>query len=635
MAVNTELKSLIDQANARANSLRSDAATAISNATSLIASAGSELPRPITIQDLPSDPSMVEVPNPPNIERVSFPSMPAMPTRPSMLPVSIAFPNAPSAPSISVAVTEPNRPGNAPSFSKVAPTINTSFPIPAQPSAFVGSAPGAVSVTLPDAPSINMPSFSGSKPTDVGNAPDASAAFSSAWSGASASFVAMASSQVDAFMQKANPQYASQLDALESKLAEFISGQTETGMSPAVEQAIYARSQSRQDAESRRVADEAINRAARMGFTMPSGALMGAVQKARQAAADNNAQASREIVVMKADLQQKNLQFALSTSAQLRQTMVNAWLSYHSNIIQLNGQATQYAQAVADALVKTYGLAVDAFRARLEAYKADAAVFETLVRASLAEIEVYKAKMDGELAKVKVNEAQVQVFKAQVDAHTSAVQAYRANIDAIATLASLEKTKLDAFETEVRAFTSQVEAHRAEWQAYSASWNGQEAKVNAELAKVKVYAAQADGFKAHVSAEGMKADATAKTNDTNLRAYEAEVRAWAEQVRAYAAEVTARIDAQKSLVGAYQVGSQAALGQANALSERYRALATVRQSQSELESRNILETAKIRLSAMDASADTSISAAQVLRGLAESTMAGINTLVTVKEDFTA
>jgi hypothetical protein len=445
----------------------------------------------------------------------------------------------------------------------------------------------------------------------------------------------MASSQVDAFMQKANPQYASQLDALETKLAEFISGQTETGMSPAVEQAIYARSQSRQDAESRRVADEAISRAARMGFTMPSGALMGSVQKARQAAADNNATASREIVVMKADLQQKNLQFALSTSAQLRQTMVNAWLSYHSNIIQLNGQATQYAQAVADALVKTYGLAVDAFRARLEAYKADASVFETLVRASLAEIEVYKAKMDGELAKVKVNEAQVQVFKAQVDAHTSAVQAYRANIDAIATLASLEKTKLDAFETEVRAFTSQVEAHRAEWQAYSAAWNGQEAKVNAELAKVKVYAAQADGFKAHVSAEGMKADATAKTNDTNLRAYEAEVRAWAEQVRAYAAEVTARIDAQKSLVGAYQVGSQAALGQANALSERYRALATVRQSQSELESRNILETAKIRLSAMDASADTSISAAQVLRGLAESTMAGINTLVTVKEDFTA
>jgi len=99
-------------------------------------------------------------------------------------------------------------------------------------------------------------------------------------------------------MLKANPQYASQLNALENKLAEFISGQTETGMSPAVEQAIYARSQSKQDAESKRVADEAISRAARMGFTMPSGALMGSMQKARQAAADNNAAiASRDFFI--------------------------------------------------------------------------------------------------------------------------------------------------------------------------------------------------------------------------------------------------------------------------------------------------------------------------------------------------
>lgn len=634
MSVNSELKNLIDQALNRASLLRSDAATAISNATKLIGDAGKELPKPPTIQSLPSDPVLAPLPNAPQIQSVSMQSIGPMPVKPEMLPIAVEFPSAPSAPSVSATVVEPQRPGSSPQLGKTAPNINTSFTLPTAPAAFSAQPPAAVAVSIPNAPSLQRPSFSGVRPTDIESAPDASGAFNKAWTSASSSFRAMASSEVDAFMQKANPLYASQLDALENKLAEFISGQTETGMSPAVEQAIYARSQSRQDAESRRVSEEALSRAARMGFTLPSGALMGAMQKARQSAADNNAAASREIVVMKADLQQKNLQFALSTSAQLRQTMVNAWLSYHSNMIQLNGQATQYAQAVADALVKTYGLAVSAFNARLDAYKADASVFETLVRANLAEVEVYKAEIEGEMAKVKVNESQVQVFKSLVDAHQSAVQAYRANVDAVATLANLEKIKLEVFESEVRAFATQVDAYKSEWQAYSAAWGGQEAKVNAELAKVKIYAAQADGFKAHVSAEGIKADSVAKTNDTNLRAYEAEVRAWAEAVRAYASEVSAKIDAQKSLVGAYQVNSQAALGQANAVSERYRALASTRQAQSELESKNILETAKIRLSALDASADTSISAAQVLRGLAESTMAGLNTLVTVKEDFT-
>lgn len=634
MGVNTELKALIDAANTRASALRSDAATAISNATKLIGDAGKELPKTPSVEPLPPDPQRLPIPNAPLIQNVSMASIGPLPVKPTMLPISVSFPTHPVAPVLSVRVTEPQAPGSSPQFDKVAPSVVTSFPLPAAPAPFSGVAPTSISVTLPSAPTLSNPAFAGVRPDDVGAPPDASSALTSAWSGASASFRAMASSEVDAFMHKANPQYASQLSALEDKLAEFIGGQTETGMSPAVEQAIYARSQSRQDAESRRVAEEAISRAARMGFTMPSGALMGAMQKARQAAADNNATASREIVVMKADLQQKNLQFALSTSAQLRQTMVNAWLSYHSNMIQLNGQATQYAQAVVDALVKTYGLAVDAFNARLDAYKADAAVFETLIKANLSEVEVYKAKIEGEMAKVKVNESQVQVFKAMVDAHQSAVQAYRANVDAVATLANLEKVKLDVFESEVRAFTTQVEAYKSEWQAYSAAWNGQEAKVNAELAKVKVYAAQSDGFNAHIAAEGSRAEAVAKTNDTNLRAYEAEVRAWAEEVRAHASEVSAKLDAQKSLIGAYQVNSQAALGQAGADAERYRAMAATRQAQSELESKNILETAKIRLSALDASADTSISAAQVLRGLAESTMAGINTLVTVKEDFT-
>lgn len=635
MTVTSKLSGLIDAAQNRATTLRADAARAITDATKLIAEAGKELPQAPKVNDLPADPPQVRLPDAPKLDGVNMAKFRTLPVKPGMLPVSITFPSAPTAPTVSFNVSAPNRPGNAPTFTKVPPTINQPPPAPPTPQPVSVSTPQQVRISLPQSPSITIKNFDGQMPDEPREMPEVGVEFNKAWRSASDTFVAAIEKDVDVYIKKISPDHDRHMRSLEDKLAEFVSGQTETGMSPAVENAIYARSQSKQDAEARRVAEEAISRAARMGFTMPSGSLMGAVQKARQSAADNNAAAAREIVVMQSELQQKNLQFALSTSLQLRQVIVNAWLSYHGNMIQINGQIAQYANDVVSALVKTHEIAVDMFKAKLDAYKADAAVYEAMTRASLAEVEVFKAKVEGELAKVKVNEGQVQVYKAQVDAHASAVQAYKANVEAIAVLANLEKAKLEAFEVEVRTFSAQVEAYRSEWQAYSAAWGGEEAKLDAELAKVRVYEGQASAFKSHIEAEGLKADSTARTNDTNLRAYEADIRAWAEEVRAYATEVTAKIDSQKSLVGAYQVGSQAALGQANAQSERYRALASVRQAKSELEGRHLLETAKIRLSAMDTSADTSISAAQVLRGLAESTMSGINTLVTMKEDFTA
>lgn len=635
-APNTEISSLIDAARGRADSLQRDASQALSNATTAISAAGSNLPEALPAYSLPNAPQVSSLPSTPVIQQVSLDSMPSMPTRPNVQPAESTFSMAmPSAPTLSgISVLEPVRPGQTPHFGKTAPAVTTSFPVPASPGSFSGAAPTLTDITMPSTPTRNVPVFSGVKPADIGAAPDVATAFNGAWSSASSSFGALAASEVDRFMREANPQYQSQLDALETKLAEFIRGDTETGFTPAVEQAIYGRSQARQAAEASRAADEALTRAARMGFTLPSGALMGAMNKSRQAAADNNAVSSREIVVMQAEMQQKNMQFALSTSAQLRQSMVQARIAYHGNMIQLNGQATQYAAAVADSLVKTYELAVSAFNARLDAYRADAGVFETLVKASLAEIEVYKAQIDGELAKVKVDEARVQVYRAQVDAHQSAVQTYQANIQAIVALAGLERIKLEGFEAEVRAFGAEVQASKSEWEAYAAAWNGEESKVKALLAQTQVYSAQVEGFRSAVSADATKSEAIARVNTANLNAYEADIRAWGEVARANAAKVSAMISAQDSLVKAYQVGSQAVIAQANSEAERYRAVSQVVMENAKLHGNHEIETAKVRLGALEAAAQTGVSAAQVYRGLAESAMSGVTTLVTLKQDVT-
>jgi len=636
METSGEITALISGAKNRADTLQRDASNALKDATKAIADAGKDLPDDLPSYQLPAAPNALALPVIPLINPVYLDAMPGLPARPDIQPPDSVFnqemPRAPTAAGISI--NAPVRPSQTPRFDKIAPAIRTNFPAPVAPDAFSIGAPRMSSISLPSTPTRSSPVFSGVRPDDVGAAPDVGMEFNLAWTSASASFRSMVASEVDGFMSDVNPQYRAQLDALEAKLAEFVRGDTETGFSPAVERAIYGRSQARQDAEAKRVADEAMTRAARMGFTLPSGALMGAINRGRQAAADNNAQASREIVVMQAEMQQKNLQFALSMSAQLRQTMVQARISYHGNVIQLNAQATQHAAAVAESLVKTYDLSVRAFNARLDAYRADAAVFETLVRAGMAEIDVFKAQIEGEMAKVKVDEARVQIYRTQLEAHQNAVQAYEANVRALVALASLEKMKLEGFEAEVRAFSAEVQASKSEWDAYTAAWSGEESKVRALLAQAQVYTAQVEGFRAAVAADATKSEAQARVNTANLSAYEADVRAWGEVARANAAKVSAEIQAQDSLVKAYQVGSQAAVAQASADAERFRAIAQIAMENAKMHGNHELEVAKLKVSAIKAASDTGVSAAQVYRGLAESAMSGLTTLVTLKQDVT-
>ena len=118
-----------------------------------------------------------------------------------------------------------------------------------------------------------------------------------------------------------------------------------------------------------------------------------ASQQARQNGADNNAAAAREIVAMQAEMEQKNLQFAVTTSAGLRTAMINATLGYMQSIVTLDGQASEYARSMVNALIETYTATVRTYSARLEGYRTDAQVFQSLIQAALAGIEVYKAEI--------------------------------------------------------------------------------------------------------------------------------------------------------------------------------------------------------------------------------------------------
>lgn len=571
----------------------------------------------------------------PELGVIDRPDYPDRPTRVATreLDATINAGAAPTDPSFTVpAVVDPIRPSQLRSFSATAPEINTDFSsrLPAPPSAFNGQVPSVLSsINLPTAPHVSLPHFAGVMPVapDV-SADDLSGLYEQKYRDASAMMTSALEDRMGSWLSRFNPLFGLQMSRLEERLHELSSGLTETGFSHAVEDAIYERARAKVRAESSRAQSEAASLVAGRGFTLPNGAMYAAMLAARNGGNDQLAAASREIVAMQAEMNQKNIQFALSQSQALRTSILQLALSYHGNLIQINGQALSFAQAFIDSLVKIHDLAVKIFSAKLDGYRAEAQVFEALVRASVVAVDVYKAQIEGEKAKVDVDLAKVQVFKALVDAHQAQVDVYGKSVQAVVTAAQLEKLKIESFEAQLRGYSAEVQAKEAEWRAYGAAWSGEEAKVKVLMASVQTYQAQIDAFKVRLQAESARIDAQARAKEAELRAYTADIQAYSEEVRAETQLVTAEVAIQDSQLKAHQLQSQAAIEQARANAEHYKAKANVEIEHKRMLVHSAIEAARLAIKAIEGQASVQNALGNSYASMAGASLSGMNTLVT-------
>lgn len=531
---------------------------------------------------------------------------------------------------IAPAFTTPDLPTAIQAFAGSAPSINTSFSFPTPPSLLTnpnfGDMPQMGSYRSPQKPQLTLPVFGGVMPTDNTQAPtDLEARFRSAHQGASTSMIAMMDGHIDGLIARHNPQYHQQMARIEAQLTKYLEGGT--GLKPAVENAIYERARSKNDAEARRIQSAAYSDAASRGFTLPPGALMAAMGQSRQAAADNNAQAGREIVVMQAEMEQKNLQFAVSTSAALRQAMLSAALSYHGNVIGINGQALDYGKSVLSAIIEVYNTAIKVFGMKLDAYKADASVYETQLRAAMQGIEIYKAEIQALEALVSVDKAKVDIYRARIDSLSSLANVYRSQIDAVVSQAGMEKLKLEMFQSQVQAYSAQVQAKDSEFRGYTAAIDGQNALSKNFSIQAEVHNIQMQGFRAELDAKIETVKAIALSNSTKATQYSALLNGYSEVVKARGEVARTSIENQRQSVIAYQVGSQVAVANAQLQMEHYKAESSVSLENSRLNLSAQIEQARNTREFGNSIADLGVSSARVYESLASAAMSGMSTLV--------
>ena len=619
---------LIAEAQGRTTSLTSSAQSALDSAVSAVENMGYSITT-FSGATLPAAPAAQISLTTPTLANVSL-NLPSEPgAAPTYQDISAIEPgDVPTLGATVPEITLPTDPSQLAAFSGSAPSITTSFVFPNPPSELTNpliAAPTLATHVEPTAPQVMLPAFTAVTPTDTTVAPtNLDTTFGNAYSGAAPSMVTMVNGYVDAMLNQRNPQYNTQMAAIEAQLTKYLAGGT--GLNAAVENAIYARAQSKNDAEARRVRDAAYAEAASRGFTLPSGALMSAMQTARQAGADNNAKAATEITVLQAEMEQKNLQFAVTTSTALRTTVLNATLSYMQNLNQLNGQAIDYAKTILSSILEMYNTSVKAYSVKLDGYKAEAAVYETRLKAAMAGIELYKAEIQALEAMTQVDKTRVDVYRARIDSLTALSNVYRAQIEAVQGRASLEKLKLDLFQTQVQTYTAQVQGKNAEWQGYTAAINGQQAKAQIYATQVQAFGAQVNAYKADIEAKAEVVKATATTNDARARQYSATMQGYQTVVQARGQVASTTLENQRQQVVAFQAQTQAAIGNAQVQNEYYKATSMVAIENAKLAISTAFQDADVKRAYSSSLAQLHTANAQIYGNLAGAALAGINTL---------
>ena len=537
--------------------------------------------------------------------------------------------SAPTDTAVKPVLVTPQTPAQLADFLKDAPTLaNIVLPTaPSIPSVF--TPPTLTDIILPTAPQLGtLPVFDAVRPEANFDAPDnLDKVTEQQFSLASNNMRRVLESEIDVYLAKINPEYHTQMAAIEAKLTWYLAGGT--ALPVAVEQAIWNRARDKTGAEYLKARDQIMKEGASKGFTIPGGAQYSALNQSRQNAADNNARAAMDIAVKQAEMEQANMQFAVKQSADLRSMAVNATVGMAGTLAQINAQALDYAKSIVSALIEVFDAKIKLVTTLVEIYRADAEVYGTRLRAALVMFEVYKTEMEGAKIAAEVDQARVAAFSAQVQAWGAVAALYKAQVEGAMAAAELEKLKVSIFSAEVQAYSARVAGKEAEWRGYAAQIQGEaekgqaySAEVQADAERVRAWEAKIQGYKARV-------EAIASKNESAARVYTASVQGYAAAVQGEAAAVQAETSAFDATIRAYSAEAQAAEAQAKlGLSANETNLRSAIQLY-DLVTHKQMHDMDLVTQKIQRQAEVAVSAGQVLAGMSSSATAGINSLAYV------
>lgn len=506
-------------------------------------------------------------------------------TPPVITDVQITPPNAPSDPEFTDApdivipefrataptLTMPTLP-NASPLNLPAPPSITDVDIPSAPTLSFPTAPTFDVIQLPQPPSIAIPSFTSTLPVDSLVVPTNTFSwFETAYS-------------------------STLLDAAKAKLLDNIQNGG-YGIETADEAALWDRERGRQVEATNAQIDEIYRNAAARGFPLPPGDINVAVQRALQDSSDKVSTTSREIALKRADMYVENRKFTITEARSLESVLIG----YHSSVQERSLNA---AKSVLQLAIELFNASVARYNAQLDAYKTEASVFESKIRATLAQVEIYRTTMEGKRIELAAQTQQVELYRAQLAGINTIVDIYKSQVEAQVQRANIQRVKTELFRAQIDAYAAQVQTQVAGAQIYEAQTRGQVARVQAYEAEARAYVAQVEGAKArsdtllgNLRLQVEQAQARSKVYESSIIGYRAQVDKQIEQIRANLLKYST--DAQVLGVRGQIYGDAARVG-----IEQVRTESAMRSKALDI----VIENARNQITALGKSADIKVSA---------------------------
>ena len=429
--------------------------------------------------------------------------------------------------------------------------INTALAAIQIPTIVTYQPPVLAPITINPIPTVTVPTFDASiQATDPGSLSGVQNQFYQQYENLRPEIKGFVDAGVNAWMNTYAPNYLIALGALEAKLQDGINRGTALGQD--FEDALYARARSRVETDHNRAVLDLENQYKKRGFDIPPAALMAGRNMLQQNTANSLAIQATELSIERAKLEIQHIQFVLSTSTSLRQSMANNFLSYANVSVQINAQAIEFAKIFSDILMRTYELMVQHYLAQQGYYKVQAEVYETQLKASLATLEVYKLSLESVKLQVDVEHLQVINYKTQVEAELINIQMYTELLKNIEVRVAVAKSQIEVFAEQVAAYNAELNGQKIKTDIYIAQLQGDTAKLEAQKTLVEVFKTEVDANKLVVDSNIAIQDLRNTNNRTLLSVYEAEVSGYRAEIEAAVASFKGSVEAQIAGIEAYK-----------------------------------------------------------------------------------
>jgi len=135
-----------------------------------------------------------------------------------------------------------------------------------------------------------------------------------------------------------------------------------TGIAPNVEDAIYNRGEERINEKMDAATEDVTEEWSVLGWSSPPGALASKIRRIRQEALTAACELNRDIVVSSADLEQKNVQFAVAESTKLQTAVWSAADSFSQSITRAYGPAVASGDGISKATMAFYEQTLQYYR---------------------------------------------------------------------------------------------------------------------------------------------------------------------------------------------------------------------------------------------------------------------------------